>query len=191
MQQSNSWHAVQPPAKPYGRVVTFVVARAPLVRRDVEDAFVAGLNARGVFAVSSSDYLPETRKADRAAFDACLKNTRADAVLITRLARVERRDQASAAPRAQPVPPLPPGVASLYDYYAWAWGQATELPEVFDVDSITAESRLFDTATGQVVWAGATRAIQRTKNQKNDAGRFAGAVIDELAGLKLVPGPVR
>src|SRR4051794_28845253 len=69
----DAWHA-QPPPAPYRRVLVFGVSRAPLVRRDLEDAYVANLNARGIAGVSSSDYLPATQEADRAAFEACVKN---------------------------------------------------------------------------------------------------------------------
>src|SRR4051794_37047264 len=70
-----AWHAQAPPA-PFRRVLVFGVSRAPLVRRDLEDAFVANLVARGITAVPSSDYLPATQQADPAAFDACVKNSR-------------------------------------------------------------------------------------------------------------------
>ena len=64
----NTWQR-EGGASAYRRVLVFDVSRRPLVRRDIESSFVEQLKARGVDAVPSADYLPETKKAGREIFE--------------------------------------------------------------------------------------------------------------------------
>jgi hypothetical protein len=184
----NSWQKEGSAGKAYRRVLVFDVSRRPLVRRDIETAFVEQLNARGVDAVPSADYLPATQKAARELFDKVLANAKADAILVTRLADVRRRDQASEGTAAA-VSPLPAGVSGLFEYYAWAWERVYDPPQVHQGDEVvTMESRLFDAKTGEVVWAGATPALQLSKDLKKDATAFARGVLSDLGQKGLVSG---
>jgi hypothetical protein len=186
----NSWQRDGSGGRAYRRILLFDVSRRPLIRRDIESAFVEQLHARGVDAVASGDYLPETSKAQRDIFEKVLANSRADAVLVTRLADVRRRDEVAAGP-AGSVPalsPMPEGVSGLYEYYQWAWDRVYDPPQVLGGEAVTVESRLFDAKDAQVVWAGATRAQELSHDLKKDITALAKAVLSDLVRGGLVAG---
>src|SRR4051812_1357905 len=66
----------------YRRPLVCGVARSPEVRSQIEDAFKRELNARGVDAVPSLDYMPETRQADEKLFSTVVQNSKADSILL-------------------------------------------------------------------------------------------------------------
>ncbi|HEY7115604.1 MAG TPA: hypothetical protein VH475_03400 [Tepidisphaeraceae bacterium] len=175
--------------KSYRRPLICAVARRPDVRGQVEAAFKAELNARGIDAVPSADYLPETRQADRATFEKVVQNSKSDAILITRLAKVERRNDVTGAAPPAPAPPKPsePG---YFGYYAWAWGGVYDPPQVYAVDAVLLETLLIDPNSSEVIWTGATRVLDPTKI-KEDARDLARVVVAELIQKGLVPGVAR
>lgn len=178
----------------YRRPLVCGVGRSPEVRRQIEEAFKKELNARGVDAVPSLDYLPETRLANEQTFSAVVRNSKADAILLTRLAKVERRadaEAAGAAGGAKPEASPPPGDAKgYYGIYAWAWGGVYDPPQVYAVDSVVLETFLIDAKTSAVVWSGATRVSDPTK-VKQDAADVAKGVVGDLIKRGLVPGVAR
>jgi hypothetical protein len=175
----------------YRRPLVCGVGRSPEVRRQVEEAFKKALNDRGVDAVPSLDYVPETQQANEQTLAAVVRNSRADAILLTRLAKVERRadvDDAAGRPRAA-VPP-PGGAKGYYGIYAWAWGGVYDPPQVYAVDSVVLETFLIDTRTSAVVWSGATRVMDPAKVPQ-DAADLAKQVVGDLIQRGLVPGAPR
>jgi hypothetical protein len=169
--------------KTYKRLIIVAAARKPGARKVVEDAFLAECRARGIDAVVSSDYIPETNQAKQDLFDKVITNSRADGLILTKLAKVERRENATGAVAA-PMP-NPPGAKTAYDLYAWAWQTVYEPPEVQQADAATLETRLIDTKDAAVAWAGASRVLD-TRQFAKDAQDLAKNVLDELAAKGLV-----
>src|SRR4051794_17098192 len=176
----------------YRRPLVCGVARSPEVRSQIEDAFKRELNARGVDAVPSLDYMPETRQADEKMFTAVVQNSRADSILLTRLAKVERRAdaQAAGAPRPEASTPPPPDAHGPYGVYAWAWGAVSDPAQVYGVDSVVLETFLVDARTSAVIWRGATRVLDPSK-VKQTAVDVARQVVADLIKRGLVPGVAR
>jgi hypothetical protein len=173
----------------YRRPLVCGVGRSPEVRRRVEEAFKKELNDRGVDAVPSIDYVPETQQANEQMLATVVRNSKADAILLTRLAKVERRADvdATVAPRAT----VPPGGAKgYYGIYAWAWGGVYDPPQVYAVDSVVLETFLIDTRTSAVVWSGATRVMDPTR-VKQDAAVMAKHVVGDLVKREWVSGAPR
>jgi hypothetical protein len=177
----------------YRRPLVCGVARSPEVRRQIEEAFKRELNARGVDAVPSFDYLPETRQADEKLFTAVVTNSKADSILLTRLAKVERRADAQAAGAPRPEASIPPSDASgrgPFGVYAWAWGGVSDPPQVYAVDSVVLETFLVDAKTSAVIWRGATRVLDPSRVAQ-DAADVARQVVADLIKRGLVPGVAR
>jgi hypothetical protein len=183
-------------AMSYRRPLVCGVARSPEVRRQIEEAFKRELNARGVDAVPSFDYLPETRQADEKLFTAVVTNSKADSILLTRLAKVERRADAQAAGAPRPeasIPPTPSADAppGAYGVYAWGWGAVSDPPQVYAaVDSVVLETFLVDARTSAVIWRGATRVLDPSKVPQV-ATDTAKQVVADLIKRGLVPGVAR
>ena len=178
----------------YRRPLVCGVARSPEVRRQIEEAFKRELNARGVDAVPSLDYLPETRQADEKLFTAVVQNSKVDSMLMTRLAKVERRAdaQATGAPRVEASIPPSPSTAQPgpYAVYAWGWGAVSDPPQIYAVDSVVLETYLVDARTSAIIWRGATRVLDPSKVPQT-AVNVAKQVVADLIKRGLVPGVAR
>ena len=81
------------------------VSKQPSIRRTFEDQFVTKLKAAGVDAVPSYLYIPEDGQVDEGRLQAAVKQAGADAVIITRLVRVEKKTEVSPG-FYQPAPAL-------------------------------------------------------------------------------------
>ena len=175
----------------YRRPLVVGIARSPEARRQVEEAFKKELNDRGVDAVPSLDYLPETRQANERTCEAVVRNSKADAILLTRLAKVERRADAEAAGAARAEAASPPADAKgSFGLYAWAWNGVYDPPQVYAVDSAVLETYLVDARTSAIVWRGATRVSDPTK-VRQAATDVAREVVGDLIKRGLVPGVKR
>lgn len=175
----------------YRRPLVCGIARSPEVRRQIEAAFKKELNDRGVDAIPSIDYLPETRQADEKLFTAVLQNSKADSILLTRLAKVERRAAAQSGDAPRPEASLPPADAhGVYGIYAWAWGGVYDSPQIYAVDSVVLETFLIDARTSTVAWRGATRVLDPAKVPQT-ATDVSRQVVGDLIKRGLVPGVSR
>lgn len=63
------------------------------IRRTFEDEFVAQLKAAGVNAIPSYLYIPQDGPVGEAVLKQALKETGADALMITRLVRVQKKTE--------------------------------------------------------------------------------------------------
>ncbi len=168
-----SWKSPEFHGPAFRKVLVVGVAANADVRRTYEDAFLEQLQARGVMGVAGSTLLGDSQTTDEAAITEAVAGTGADAVLLTRLVKVE--------PRAIEVPPEP----GVWVKIQSAW-PGTYTPVVGGyVDVVTLEIRLFgaanfffnDTATTETFVA---------KNLRQAVGDLARTVTKELARRKLL-----
>lgn len=166
----------------FRRVFVIGVTHDATVRRVFEDAFCAQLKARGVDCVQSYTLVPEDGIATRARYDGAVVQSRADAVFITRMLRVDRRIQV--------IPTAPMTFGGAYGFYGSAWGGPLFMgyaapPAVVQIDQAFVESRLFSVTSDQPVWT-AQSEIFAPSNPQRDADDFSRTMIDALAARKLI-----
>jgi hypothetical protein len=177
---TNSWRAPDYSGAVRSLVVVGVSKQAS-VRRVFEDEFAAQLDLRGVRAVPSYTLVPEDGPIDKDMLRSAVDSTDADAVIITRLIRVENKVTVS-----QPGPPL----ATRYDpyyygFYSRAWIGYYEPPVVHQYDVVTAETTVFVKDRAEPVWSGTTETFAPSDLKKETTG-FAKVVIEALAKEELI-----
>ncbi len=132
----------------FSKVMVIGVSTQASTRRTFEDEFVTRLRAAGVDAVPSYRYIPEDGPVAEARLQEATKEANADAAIITRLVRVERKTQVSPG-----VYNPPPGVG-FYPGYSAAWLAYYDPPRVYQYDVYVSETNLYDVRKSQLVWTG-------------------------------------
>ena len=85
--------AYSPPASSFKRIVVIGASDRTSIRRNFEDRLTGALQAIGVNAVPSYRYIPEDGKVAESRLKEAIRSADADAVIITRLSRVEERTE--------------------------------------------------------------------------------------------------
>ena len=132
----------------FGRVFVVGVSSPPSIRRTFEDEFVARLVAAGVDAVPSYRFIPEDGRAAEARLQEAVRLANADAALVTRLVRVEKRTNVTPG-YFQPAPAVGLG---FYDGYAAAWLGYYEPPRIYQYDVYISETSLYDIRRSSATW---------------------------------------
>lgn len=157
----------------FRQVLVIGMARRGDIRRIYEDAFVTQLAARGVQAVPSYTVLPDAQLTDKEAIGQAVARFGADAVLVTRLVKLEKQDVV--------MPPSP----RMQEYVDTAW-PGTYTPEVAgQTDIATLETKLFEAGSGRLAWSGTTRAFDAQDLQRATTD-VSGAIVKELARQGLI-----
>jgi hypothetical protein len=169
---------------PFKRVLVVGVTKEATVRRIFEDEFVRQLRARGTDAVASYTLIPEDGQVDRPRLERAVKESRADAVIVTRVVKVEQRTQ------VVPGTPVFPGFGTdIYGFYGSGWGGVwtgyASPPAVFQYDEVKVETKLFQAGDAALVWAAQSEVFAPTDARK-DSADFASRIIAALAARKLI-----
>jgi hypothetical protein len=169
----NEWREPDyiPPA--FKKVVVLGIAKEAVLRRSFEDEFVAQLKANGIDAAPGYQFIPEDGQAAEARLLNAVKQTGADAAIMTRLVRIEHRTQ------------ITPGyynaypVHGFYRWYSWGWTGFYEPPRVYNYDVYTSETSLYDLKQDRMVWAG---TVQTTDpgNIRKEIKNYVQTVIEAL-----------
>ena len=180
----DQWQSPGYSGGPFKRLLVVGVTKEAAVRRIFEDEFVRQLRARGTDAVASYTLIPEDGQADRPRLERAVKESRADAVVVTRVLRVEHRTQ------VVPGTPVFPGFGTdIYGHYGTGWGGVwtgyASPPAVFQYDEVKAETKLFDARNAALVWA-AQSAVFSPTDARRDSADFASRIIAALASRKLI-----
>lgn len=176
---TNSWRAPDYT----GTITSFVVvgvSKQASVRRVFEDEFAAQLDAQGVRAVPSYTLVSEDGPIDEDSLRKAVESSGGDAVIITRLVKVENKVAVS-----QPGPPITARQPYYYGYYSRAWVGYYEPPIVQQYDIVTAETTVFVKDRAEPVWSGTTETFAPADLKKETAG-FAKVVIEALAKESLI-----
>ena len=131
------------------------VTKQAAIRRTFEDEFVAQLQAAGVNATPSYLYISQDGPVGEAVLKQALKEAAADAVIITRLVRVQQKTEI-----APGYYPPDPGMA-IHPLYTTAWNDYYEPPIVYRSEIYTCETSLYDTSKNQVIWKGTAQTEVR------------------------------
>jgi hypothetical protein len=111
-----------------------------------------------------------------------VKRANADAVIITRLVRVEKKTEVSPG-FYQPAPAVTFG---YYGGYSHAWLGYYEPPRIYQYDVYISETSLYDVTKNQLVWTG-TVETSAPGDINKEITRYVDTVIDALKSKNLLP----
>ena len=150
----NQWSNPSYAAVSFKRILVIGVSKQTTIRRNFEDEFVAQLRAAGADAVPSYEFTPESGPVEESRLERAVKQAGADAVITTRLVRVER--QAEYIPGTyRPYPGF-----GFYRWYSSAWVGFYEPPRLRYYDIYTSETSLHDVRNDRLVWSGIAKTRQ-------------------------------
>lgn len=149
-QLTNSWRAPEFAGPPISKVLVLGLSTSDATRRIFEDSFARALDAVGVSAQPGYPLLPANGAIPHDKLKAVLADSGAQAVLITRLLRVDQEVSVT--------PNMPPPVVygGLNGWYGGAW--AALPPTVETYKTFTIETTLWNATTEKVIWSGTTRS---------------------------------
>ena len=166
----------------FKKILVIGVSKQPSIRRTFEEEFVNKLKAVGVDAVPSYLYITEDGQVDEARLNEAVKKANADAVIITRLVRVEKKTEVSPG-FYQPAPAIGYG---FYGGYSSAWLGYYEPPRIYEYEVYISETSLYDVTKNQMVWTG-TAETTDPGDIGNEIKRYVDIVIDALKSKKILP----
>jgi hypothetical protein len=175
----NQWSNPAYKSSSFKKIMVIGVTKQAAIRRNFEDEFVAQLKAAGVNATPSYLYIPQDGPVGEAVLKQAFKEAAADAVIITRLVRVQQKTEIAPGYYAPD-----PGMA-IHPLYTTAWNDYYEPPIVYRSEVYTSETSLYDTAKNQVVWKG-TAQTETSGNINQEIKRYATIVIGALKEKNLV-----
>jgi hypothetical protein len=166
----------------FKKILVIGVSKQPSIRRTFEEEFVNKLKAVRVDAVPSYLYIPEDGQVDEARLNEAVKKANADAVIITRLVRVEKKTEVSPG-FYQPAPAVSYG---FYRGYSTAWLGYYEPPRIYQYEVYVSETNLYDVAKNQLVWTG-TAETTDPGDIGNEIRRYVDIVINALNSKNILP----
>jgi hypothetical protein len=143
---TNQWKDPSWNGPPATNVLVIGVSRSDTTRRLFEDTFVRDLTAAGVRASASYASIPPGGDGSAKLGDV-VRHTGSDAVLVTRVQRIEDRIN---------VTPTGPGYGGFYGWYGGAWAST---PEVTQTTLVTLETSVWDPRSEKLVWTVTTRGV--------------------------------
>jgi hypothetical protein len=161
--------------------LVLAVSKNPATRRTFEDEFVAKLKAAGVDAAPSYRYIPEEGETAEPRLLEAVKQAGADAAVITRLVRVEKKTEVTPG-FYQPAPAVTFG---FYPGYSAAWLGYYEPPTIYQRDIYISETSLYDLTKDQLVWSGTVQTVGPDINK--EIKRYVDTVIEALKSKNLLP----
>jgi hypothetical protein len=172
----NQWVNPDYTSPRFRKMMVIGVSKQPSIRRTFEDEFVKQLKVAGVEAVPSYLYIPEDGQVDEGRLQEAVKRANADAVIITRLVRVEKKTEMSPGF-------YQPGPFGFYGGYSAAWLGYYEPPRIYQYDVYISETSLYD--MNQLVWAGTVETTDPGDINK-EIERYVDTVIDALKSKNLL-----
>jgi hypothetical protein len=175
----NQWSNPAYTSPSFKKVMVIGVTKQAGIRRTFEDEFVAQLKAAGVNGIPSYLYIPQDGPVGEAVLKQALKETAADAIMITRLVRVQKKTEI--APGYYPPDPA----MAVHPLYTTAWNDYYEPPIVYQSEVYTSETSLYDTIKNRVVWRG-TAQTTTSGNISQEIKNYAEIIIGALKDKKLI-----
>jgi len=143
---TNEWKDPSWAGPPASHILVIGVAKSDTMRRLFEDTFSRDLSAAGIRASASYASIPPGADGSAKLGDV-IKSTGSDAVLVTRVQRVEDRIN---------VTPTGPGYGGFYGWYGGAWAST---PEVTQTTIVTLETSVWDARSQKLVWTVTTQGV--------------------------------
>ena len=181
----NQWSNPSYPTASFKRILVIGVSKQTSIRRTFEDEFVARLKAAGTDAVAGYEFIPEDGQVEESRLARAVKQAGADAVITTRLVRIER--QAEYIPRTYgPYGPYGPYPGfGFYRWYSSAWMGFYEPPRLRFYDIYISETSLYDVSNDRLVWSGIAKTT-KLDDIRSEIQEFVDVVIAALRERNLL-----
>lgn len=175
---------------PFQRILVMGISQDGNVRRIFEDQFVAELQARKVDAVPSYRHISDEGQLEEEAVRKVVRSTGATAVVVTRVARVDR--EAVVNPGSTRITTFGSGPGTLggrrhdgfYGLYRSAWTTHVP-PTVHEFDVFTLETNLWSVEGDELVWSSTTESLAPS-NIFREIEELIGLVINALVKRGLI-----
>ena len=175
----NQWSDPSYAAASFKRILVIGVSKQPSIRRTFEDEFVARLKADNIDAVPGYEFIPEDGQAEEPRLARAVKQAGADAVITTRLVRVEKK--------AEYIPGIygPYPGFGFYRWYSSAWVGFYEPPRLRFYDIYISETSLYDVRNDRLVWSGIAKTT-KLDDIRSEIQEFVDVVIAALREKNLL-----
>jgi hypothetical protein len=175
----NQWSDPSYTSPSFKRIIVIGVSKQNSIRRTFEDEFVAQLKALGIDAVPSYLFIPEAGQVEESRLKQAVKQAGADAVIMTRLVRVEKKAEMTPG-RYSPFPGF-----GFYRWYSSAWVGFYEPPRLDFYDIYISETSLYDVMNDRLVWSGIAKTTDIGDIQK-EIKEYVQTVIKALTERNLL-----
>ena len=178
----DSWHDPEYRGAAFRSVLVLGVFPNIAERRQFEDVMAATIGATGARGIPAYRFLPGQERASEAELDRAVRESGADALLMSRLVSVDTRTQVSTQQR-----PAPPGPWGWGAWYSGWWGAGWQtVTTVTQYDIAAVETTLFSAKSGRVVWTGVTETFQ-PRSVAREAPAFSETIVGALQAPGLLP----
>ncbi|WP_130619478.1 hypothetical protein [Dyella amyloliquefaciens] len=143
---TNQWRDPSWAGPPASNVVVVGISRSDTMRRVFEDTFAQQLQAAGVQAAASYTQIPSGNGGAVRLRD-LVKGTGAQAVLVTRVERVQQKVS---------VTPSGPYYGGFYGWYGGAWAST---PDINQYEVVTLETSVWDARNEKLIWTVTTENV--------------------------------
>ena len=175
----HQWTSPDSASVSFKKFLVIAISKQPGIRRSFEDEFVAKLKAMGLDAVPSYGFITEDGPVEEPQLREAVEKAGADATLVTRLVRVERKYSVDYGYYHPPLVGF-----GFYRGYAAAWAGYYDPATVYPYDVFISETSLYDTAKSQLVWSGTVETLPQSISK--DISRYVDAVIEALRAKNLL-----
>lgn len=176
----------KPEAATMGRVLVIGVDTTPGIQKSMEEAFSHRLGSKQRVVLRASDWFPGEQQPTRAQLTERVKAEGVTGVLVTRLLNYEvslPRERGPEFSFSLATPSRTPGERVGWDQDPWVAGLEQAQRERNEAVVVTrqavVETRLYDVASGQVMWQATSRTVM-TDEEKPDFDGFAAAIMAQL-----------
>lgn len=141
------------------KILVYAVLKSPMLRRIMEDEFVAHFKYRGINAVPGYGVFPGEELVTKEVLKEKLKAEGFDTLLLSRVTGT--RTEATFAPNYQPA-----YYGSYQGYYSNGYSEAYSSRYMVEDSYATTETSLFDVASEKMIWSGAGDTWISDREQK-------------------------
>lgn len=159
---------------PANNVLVIGINQDSTARRIFEDAIVTQLAARGIESQPSYNLLPELGPTPPPDIETVVRNAGVDSVLVSRTLRVRTDIRVS--------PGHSYGPAGFYGMWGGAYSTP---PNVYTVQKVEVETRLFDVKDLALLWSGSS-TTNPTSSMQKALTEFATVLVQALAAAKVI-----
>lgn len=163
---TNQWRDPSWAGPPASSVVVVGISRSDTMRRVFEDTFAQQLQAAGVQAAASYTQIPPGNGGAVRLRD-LVKGTGAQAVLVTRVQRVQQKVS---------VTPSGPYYGGFYGWYGGAWAST---PDINQYEVVTLETSVWDARNEKLIWTVTTENVA-TNNIPKTSTQLAQTLIPKM-----------
>ena len=168
-------------------VMVLAVARSETDRRMFETELSNMLQQKGITALPSIKVHPDAQQLSEAEIKDLIKERGIEAVIITRLLKVDRQDVY--VPPTSYVSSYPsygrPYYGSYYGYYSQGYSVTHSPGYSYEKVTVTLETNLYDASTSSLIWSGQSETFD-PDTVADVIGPTARLIVDELVSRKLL-----